>query len=170
MLLLDSYGGHTNSQFSAKADELDIDIRIIPKSTTRFCQPLDVYFFRQYKVLTFKIVQCQRNRFFDKIDSIKPKDRLFLIKMHSIVYNQLQSILYRPMLVYAWRKPGYDTPEEVPAEFKSVLEINFDIRNQTCCECDSYAFIHCSHCRKYFCYAHFMGPSAYHMHPIQHSF
>lgn len=130
ILLVDAYGGHKNATFQKKADELNIDIHIMPKSTTRFCQPLDIYFFRQYKIIVRRIVNSARDRFLDKVHAVKPKDRLFIIKMHSIVYNQLQAPIYRPMLLYAWRKPGYDTTSDVPEKFLSVLEVNFSYRKE----------------------------------------
>ena len=59
---------------------------------------LDVYLFRQY-------LYAKRITDFIKLRSsnMQPKlhDRFFIMKMHSVTYNQLSAEAYRPMLHYA---------------------------------------------------------------------
>uniref|UniRef100_T1KSL9 Uncharacterized protein n=1 Tax=Tetranychus urticae TaxID=32264 RepID=T1KSL9_TETUR len=72
----------------------------------------------------------------------KLRDREFIIKMNAIAHNQLSSPVYRPMLVYAWQRPGYTVEEQV-SSFQSVLEINFSNFNDPCVidDCDNQCFI-----------------------------
>ena len=49
----------------------------------------------------------------------KLHDRFFIMKLHSVIYNQLSVEAYRPMLHYAWQNTGYDTGEPVD-NFTSV--------------------------------------------------
>ena len=51
LVLCGSWSGHKNEQVLLKAfGGKDVDLKIIPPKTTKYAQPLDVYFFRQYTV------------------------------------------------------------------------------------------------------------------------
>ena len=91
-----SWSGHKDEQaplevFGGK----DVDLKIIPLKTTKCAQPLDVYFFRKYKIYAKRITDfiklCSSN--------MQPKfhDRFFIMKLHSVIYNQLSAEAYRPM-------------------------------------------------------------------------
>ena len=62
LLLLDSWGGQKNSQmFDKFVDKEGNDIctrKIIPPGCTPFVQSLDVYFYRQAKILIKDIYNC----------------------------------------------------------------------------------------------------------------
>ena len=53
LVLCGSWSGHKNEQvaFGGK----DVDSKIIPPKTTKYAQPLDVCFFRQYKIYANRI-------------------------------------------------------------------------------------------------------------------
>ena len=93
---------------------------IIPPKATKYVQPFDVYFFRQFKLFCKRITDYVRAS-----ESLyKLNDRIFIITMLSFVYNQLCSPAFTNMLIYAWQKAGYEVDQRVES-FKSVLEINF---------------------------------------------
>ena len=51
MPLCDSWSGHKDEQVLLEASGgKDVDLKIIPPKTTNYAPPLDVYFFRQYKM------------------------------------------------------------------------------------------------------------------------
>ena len=51
LVLCDSWSGHKHEQVLPEASGgKDVDLKIIPPKTTRYAQPLDMYFFRQYKI------------------------------------------------------------------------------------------------------------------------
>jgi len=64
----------------------------------------------------------------EEID-IEIRIRNCIIKMHSLIYNQLQSPLFYRMLRYAWFKPGYCN--ENP-EFDNVRDICFKFSEIDC--------------------------------------
>ena len=83
LLLLDSSSGQTNTGLSARAfgkRELNLHTEIIPSKTTKYCQPLNVYFFRQYKLFAWRIEDNMRH---DEGKAVKLHDRIFIFKLHS---------------------------------------------------------------------------------------
>ena len=93
---------------------------IIQPKATKYVQPLDVYFFRQFKLFWKRITDYIRA----SESPYKLNDRIFIITMLSFVYNQLCSPQFENMLIYAWQKAGYDVDQRVDS-FKNVLDINF---------------------------------------------
>ena len=59
---------------------------------------------------------------------MQPKlhDRLFIMKLHSVIYNQLHAEAYRPMLRYARKNAGYDIGKPVD-NFTGVIDVAFSI-------------------------------------------
>ena len=83
-VLLEAFGGN------------DVDLKIIPPKITKYAQLLDVYFFRKYKVYAKRItdfIKVRSSNMQSKLD-----ERLFIMKLHSVIYNQLSAEGYRPML------------------------------------------------------------------------
>lgn len=115
VLLLDSWTGQgEKANLDDSIDEeTDFCIKYIPKLTTKYCQPLDVYFFRQYKKVAKDITEYVRDEFLRDQSKLKPNNRTFIIKLQSIIYNQLSSSIFRPTWQYAWQKAGYEIEETV---------------------------------------------------------
>ena len=55
---------------------------------------------------------------------MQPKlhDRFFIMKLHSVIYNQLSPEAYTTMLRYAWQNAGYDIGEPVDI-FTCVIDV-----------------------------------------------
>ena len=59
----DSWSGHKDEQVLLEASGgKDVDLKIIPPKTTKYAQPLDVYFFRQYKIYAKSITDFIKPR------------------------------------------------------------------------------------------------------------
>jgi len=130
----------------------------IPAKTTSYRQPLDIYFNRQLKVLA--------RRIYDRVTldeiNIHMGERNNLIKLQSLIHNQLSSDVFSPMIKYAWFKAGYTDTD--PSPFKSVSDVCFNFKDIYCdvTLCDGFAFIQFSHCGVILCFHHFFV--LYHFH------
>ena len=82
---------------------------------------MDVCFFRQYKIYAKRITDLIKLR----SSNIQPKwrDRFFIMQLHSVIYSQLSSEAYRPMLCYEWHNAGYDICEPVD-NFTGVTDMH----------------------------------------------
>ncbi|EZA58474.1 hypothetical protein X777_01173 [Ooceraea biroi] len=123
-------------------------LSIIPPKCTPFCQPCDVYFYRQVKNFIRRMQNCshllQTNR---EITS-----REDVIKIHALIHDQLQALIYSNMLRYAWYAAKLKPNKEY---FLNVNQISFpeSMKKENCnCEEISSAFIQCSWCRTYLCF------------------
>lgn len=95
-------------------------------------------------------------------NGVKPSDRRIVLKMHSLVYNQFQAPVFKPMLKYAWIKSGYTQfDEEESYEFLNVKQLLFN-EIGTCSECEEVSFIKCAHCGILLCFSHFLHSFHYH--------
>ena len=52
---------------------------------------------------------------------LKFQDRLFIMKLHSVIYNQLTAAAYRSMLRYTWQNTGYGIGEPVSLMWHTAL-------------------------------------------------
>ena len=84
-------------------------------------------------------------------------DRFFVMKLYSVIYNQLSAEAYRPMLRYTWQNPGYDIGEPVD-NFTSVIDVAFsnDIIECAVMTYDHLAFLHCAFCSHSYYFEHFI--------------
>ena len=101
LVLCGSWSGHKDEQVLLEAfGGKDVDLKIIPPKTTKYAQLLDVYFFRQYKIYAKTItvfIKLRSSKMYPKLN-----DRFCIMKLHSVIYNQLSAEAYTPMLRYAW--------------------------------------------------------------------
>ena len=114
---------------------------------------MDVYFFRQWKIFARKI---HERVLLDGID-INLKDRNNIIKMQSLIHNQLSSPRFVDMIKYAWHRSGYLS--ERPRCFQNVLQVCFNLTSgscfQDCSQCSEGIFLKCSWCSVPLCFSHF---------------
>jgi len=157
VLIHDSWTGQTDSSLYKDIPNLVKRFQI-PAKTTSFTQPLDVYFFRQYKILRRKLAD---RVMLEGID-LNLHARTNIIKMHSLIYNQLQSSIFQPMIKYSWYACKY--VDDRAGRFLNVNEALFDISCLECDEdtCEDFAFIRCGHCRQHLCIKHFFISFHYH--------
>lgn len=146
MLLIDSWSGHCSDavQEAAPTGKSVIPMKI-PKGTTGKIQPLDVYGFRIWKNYV--------RHFSDSVILLDYDMNLHLrnniIKLQSLVHNQLSSPRYRNLFQYSWFKSGYIA--EKPGEFENPVDFSFGKLSNTLCEiegCQNIAVITCSWCKK----------------------
>ena len=95
----------------------DVNLKIIPHKTRKYAQPLDVYFFRQYKIYAKGITDFIKLRSSNM--QSKLHDRFFIMKLHSVIYNQLSEEAYKPILRYA--RQNLWTTSQVPLRWRSAM-------------------------------------------------
>jgi len=114
MLLLDSWTGHCPRQLEQLIpQDKEVKFLTIPKKTTGFIQPLDVFGFRVWKnfVRTFSDNVILQER------DVTLHSRNEIIKLQSLTHNQLSSPRFKNLFHYAWVKSGY--LEKHPDEFQN---------------------------------------------------
>ena len=160
LLLFDSWSGHKDENIIKEAiPNKTIHFKTIPPKCTKYCQPLDVYFFRQYKLYIRRIEDFVRLEIIAL--QLNLRDRIFILKMHAVVFNQLSAPVYRKMLQYAWIKSGYHM-DHLDTSFQNVIDISFNFRLQHCEQCDQLAFAKCAYCDNVLCFDHFIKNPHYH--------
>ncbi|RWS15315.1 telomerase-binding protein EST1A-like protein [Dinothrombium tinctorium] len=94
---------------------------IIPGKTTSILQPLDVFFNLQYRFLYKRIVKENK---FQKLCDLGMRNEI--LKLHSIIHNQLTSPRFRNMFRYAWYASGLKSTR--PEIFYTVEQVCFNFR------------------------------------------
>jgi len=168
LLLVDSWSGQTDATvvhevFPGK----QITVSIIPPKATKYIQPIDRYFFRQYKSIIRRIDEEVRCKSTDVESLVKLHDRKFMIRMHSCVYNQFCAPPFKQMIQYAWKASGYDIGTALTS-FHNVLDITFNTSMDECSvdPCDEISFLQCAHCGVGLCLDHFLQEDMPHYHTI----
>lgn len=96
LILYDSWAG--NKQISRAAHAYGVRPFLIPPRLTSDLQPLDAGFNRQYKQFVNRVVHQSRHE-----SSVKQTTtREAIMNIHSLVWNQFASPIYRPMLIWCW--------------------------------------------------------------------
>lgn len=129
-----------------------VNVKKIPTGTTGKIQPLDVYGFRIWKNFVRK--------FSDNVILMNHDMNLHLrnniIKLQSLVHNQLSSPRYTDMFKYSWYKSGYIN--ERPDKLVNPVDFSFGQSCGTRCEmegCTNIAIVRCGWCQKALCFKHF---------------
>ena len=132
----------------------------IPWKTTSKIQPLDVFFNRRWKIIVRKVYE---RVILDEID-IQLAQRNIIIRLQSLVHNQLSPSVFTPMIRYAWFKGGYTDVD--PRHFQTVTQVCFKFKQDYCdmSSCDQFSFIRCSYCNEILCLQDFF--LKYHTHGI----
>lgn len=157
LLLSDSWSGQGNQH------ELYDKIRWlkrlqIPFKTTSKIEPLDTFCQRQWKAIARRLYD---RIILDDID-INATERNSILKLQSLIHNQLPSPVFMSMIKYAWFKAGY--LDAHPGSFRTVTEVCFGFENLEfhVRGCSSTSFIRCSYCDYVLCIEHFFD--SYHFH------
>ena len=146
MFLIDSWTGHCPEVvLQATPAVKNVIPMVIPKGTTGKVQPLDVYGFRIWKnyVRHFSDSVILLNYY------LNLHTRNNIIKLQSLVHNQLFSPRYHSLFEYSWFKSAYVA--EKPGEFEIPVDFSFKTFSNTLCEisgCQNVAAIRCSWCKK----------------------
>jgi hypothetical protein len=129
LLLVNSRAGQKDSEtMKLVLPSKHVDVLLIPDRTTK-CQPLDVFFFRQYNIYVRRIEDHLRACLHDS--RIKLHDRSFTVKMHPVVCDQLGASAYTNMLLYAWKKPGYAIHRTCD-DLVNTIALSFNFGLETC--------------------------------------
>jgi len=153
LLLLDSWSGQTDPANIEEAFDEKIQCQLlqIPPKTTGDIQPCDKYFFRQWK---YFYQRCFDHVAIDQINiDLRLRDNI--LKLHSLIHNQLSSDHFHSMMEYAWYSCGYT--KQKPRKFQSVRDICFSFSADECSipDCDVGSFMTCSWCDEVLCFHHF---------------
>lgn len=149
-LTVDSWSGQINTEiydeiFTNHEDNCSpqYTLKIIPGKCTSSCQPLDVYFFRQVKIL---IKSIQNNAHIIAIgrDMSSHEEN---IRLHSLIHHQLSGDIFQPIIRYAWFACGLI--EEKPP-FENVTQVCFP-RANIIVNVSGVLFLRCAVCHQYLC-------------------
>lgn len=136
----------------------------MPKLSARYIQPLDVYFFRQYKILAKNITEnCKDSHFSDNLVA-NPGNKCFIMKLQCVCFNQVSHPRFQRMWRYAWQKPGYEVKERVE-EFESLNQVLINptkVRNAKCKKHDDFPILKCVYCEELLCFTCMFKPVHYH--------
>lgn len=161
VIILDSWSAHKDEEGLRKIVDKPFSLFIIPDKTTCFIQPLDVVFFRQYKIFARRMTNFIRKFYFDN-EETKPDNRYWIFKMHSLIYNQFQAPAFLPLLRYCFIKAGY-SPKDEGYNFLTVNQLLFK-NLKDCSKCESISFIRCAYCGEEFCFKCFCLDNNFHFH------
>ena len=154
-LVVDSFSTHRRDDvFDIEGQQVKVEI--LPAGTTSFLQPLDVYFFRQWKRMFKKMSEhiILENYLID----LHKRDTI--IKLHALIWNQLSADEFTPMIKYAWKKSGF--PVSI-RNFSSPQDLLFALVNQQVCNsCEKMSFMKCIYCKLTFCFGHLFNPLHFH--------
>ncbi|CAF2098871.1 unnamed protein product [Rotaria magnacalcarata] len=114
---------------------------VIPRRATSTKQPCDAYFFPTIESVNKKNISSCIS---DELD-VDLRSRDAILKLQSLVHNQLSSSLFKPMISYAWSTCGY-IPKQY-SNFSSVIDVCFSLDANSCSNnnCEQSAFICCSY-------------------------
>ena len=147
-LILDSFSSH-RTRDALLVEGKQIEVKFIPPGATSLIQPLDVFFFRQWKSF---VKRFSDRILIDNLD-IDLHARNTIIKLHSFIHNQFSAPIFNRMIQAAWMKSGYNVRQEI---FDHPDQTIFDIDSEECSNpnCITSCFIQCAYCRKKLCLNH----------------
>jgi hypothetical protein len=147
---VDSWGGQADAtiyddSFGKQSREVTCTVKVIPSKCTPFCQPCDVYFYRQMKIFIKKVQHAS--------DLLKEQreitSRVDAFKIHAIVHHQLSAPVFENMVKYAWFASKLTSNRSV---FNNINEVCFPVTlTRKKCICNGVPFIKCSWCEVTLC-------------------
>ena len=132
-LLSDSWSGQSDAKGTYEKIKGFYRLEIPPKTTPKI-QPLDVFFNRQYKVIAHRVYDLV---ILEDIN-IHLAERNNVIRLHSLIHNQLSAPIFVPMIRYTWFKSRY--VDANPGQFQIVVDVCFKFHQGYCDMegCDSF--------------------------------
>ena len=146
ILLLDRWSSQTDFDLCFSKLRCNVQPVYLPAETTPYLQPLDVYFFNDYKYFVKKLTEYSQTHS-NICQSVDVRTREGIIQMHNLAFNQFCSPAFNEMRRYAFQKSLFRNNNPV---FRSVKQIRFNVSNKMCTSCDKFAFIVCAWCWKVF--------------------
>ena len=162
LLLSDSYPGQSREEtyLPQNCKGKHVTRLQIPQNSTAELQPLDCYFNRQIKNF---LKACYHRVALDELD-IHLHERNNIIRLVSLMHNQLSADVFVPMIKYSWFASGLTKDDPTP--FRNVNEVCFPSEHvhKQCQEkgCTESVFINCARCSLKLCFQHFFV--SYHFH------
>jgi len=121
-------------------------LQFIPPKCTPICQPCNVYFFRQVKIIIKRIQNCPDIL----IDGEKKElnSRYDAIRIQSLTHYLLCALKFKNMIQFAWYASKLTKERDI---FYNVNQLCFpvNIHNYKCWCQKNYSFIKCSWCAFY---------------------
>lgn len=158
IVLLDQWSGQTDCDLFFSKMGCHVQPIFFPPQTTQYLQPLDVYFFHDYKYFIKRMAEyCATHQ--NICGEVDLTQRESIIQMHEVAYNQLCSPTFDEMRCYAFEKSLFRSTNPV---FRTVKQVCFSMDSATCSNCVTPSFIVCAWCWKNLCFHHFYSQKHYH--------
>uniref|UniRef100_UPI001478BC9B LOW QUALITY PROTEIN: uncharacterized protein LOC117611452 n=1 Tax=Osmia lignaria TaxID=473952 RepID=UPI001478BC9B len=155
LMIVDSWGGHKNihmynETFVNSENKPTCNVQIIPPKCTPICQPYDVYFYRQVKILIKRIQNYSQDIMADR-EKKELNTRYDAIRIQSLIHYLLSAPLFKKMIQFAWYASKLGNERDI---FYNVNQLCFpsDIHNKKCICNFRFSFITCSWCTNYLCF------------------
>jgi len=168
IFIIDSWSGQTNrniyDEHFGSEGQHNCNLKIIPEKTTSICQPLDTTFHRQLKYFARKIYATSTLEYSDENRADEITTRNNIIKLQSLLHNQLSAPIFKPMIRYCWFSSGLSDEKPLFLSVKEACFLFEQNESATCFtgNCDQLRFVKCAHCRVILCFSCFFHQ--YHMH------
>lgn len=162
LLIQDSFTSQNDMQLFESVQQSH-HIMTIPPGATKYVQPFDVYFIRQYKKIVRMITEYIKVHSSSEAVQQKLHDRSLIVAIHALAHNQISSPLLADMIKYAWQRSGYLMEESV-TQYENITDICFGWETSSCnfANCEELCFIRCAQCSRYLCFRHFFINPHYH--------
>lgn len=155
LLIVDSWGGQKNIHmyneiFRDHINKPTCNLQIIPLKCTPICQPCDVYFYRQVKIIIKRIQNCPN--ILINGEKAELNSRYDAIRIQSLTHYLVCAPLFKNMIQFAWYASKLTSCER--EIFYNVNQLCFppNIHNVKCSCKSNYSFIKCSWCATYLCF------------------
>lgn len=151
LLLVDSLPSYVDRVAinELKPVSVDYEVRVIPKHTTGKIQPLDKYFFLQWKTFAKKIGDHVVNE--DVDISLFQRDNILILQ--SLIHDQFTAPRFKTFVKQSWIKCGYmEGTEDYDTPDNWCFIVTSSCSND---DCGKDSLIRCAHCEKELCFDHF---------------
>lgn len=125
------------------------EVMVVPEGGTKYVQPLDRLFFRQWKLFAKEIHDHIINEDID----INMFNRDEIITLQSLIHNQFSNERFRSYRIESWKLSGFIDSN---VEFENPVKFCFNLTGDcSTLGCGGYSMIKCSYCEREFCFQHF---------------